>query len=320
MENRERKIFLYALSISLLLHFLGLVIVNQSRLFSITIPEVAANKAAYAPMILEFEEPPQPQPEAEKQPPLPDKYFQIEENPNANEQTPDQSDILSEKSSISAAPLPSDRQQSSLNPFNPDLAKLKDSPAKPDAGSLEEEPGADMKDLSGAAALNRGVKPFSKNLLSNQPISAPGEVRKDTLSGQAFSLLKDFQGDLIGDVALSTYAWPWAPWLLAMKERFYRYLFVPPAYGMGLIEGYTEVWMKIDRNGNLLEHQLLKYEGHPSLKESTLNAFLASAPWKALPADFPDPYLELRVRVIYPNLKEYYQQLQDRQAQQKQQP
>lgn len=318
MENRERKIFLYALVISLLLHFLGLVILNQSKLFSITIPEAAANSSAYEPIVLEFQEPPPLQPEPEKPPELPDKYFQIEENPNANEQTPQESDIISEKSSISAAPLQSDREQSSLNPFNPNLNNLNDSPAKSESGSAEEETGANIKDLSGAGALNRGVKPFSKNLLSTQPVPGPNEVRKDTLSGQPFSLLKDFQGDLIGDVALSTYAWPWAPWLLAMKERFYRYLFVPPAYGMGLIEGYTEVWMKIDRNGNLVEHQLLKSEGHSSLKESTLNAFLASAPWKALPADFPDPYLELRVRVIYPNLKEYYQQLQDQQAQKKQ--
>ncbi len=318
MENRERKIFLYALVISLLLHFLGLVILNHSKLFSITITEAAADNPAYEPIVLEFNEPPQPEPE--KQPELPDKYFQIEENPNANEQTPEQSDILSEKSSISAAPLHSDREQSSLNPFNPNLNNLNDSPSNPDAGSAEKEPGADLKDLSGAVALNRGNKPFSKNLLSNQPDPTPNDVRKDTLSGQAFSLLKDFQGDLIGDVALSTYAWPWAPWLLAMKEKFYRYLFVPPAYGMGLIEGYTEVWMKIDRNGNLVEHQLLKYDGHPSLKESTLNAFLASAPWKSLPADFPDPYLELRVRVIYPNLKEYFQQVQNQQEQQKPQP
>lgn len=318
MENRERKIFLYALVVSLLLHFLGLVILNHSKLFSITIAEAAADSPAYEPIVLEFEEPPQPEPE--KQPELPDKYFQIEENPNANEQTPDQSDILSERSSISAAPRHSDREQSSLDPFNPNLNHLNDSPANPDAGSAEKEQGADLKDLSGAAALNRSSKPFSKNLLSNQSVPNPSDVRKDTLSGQAFSLLKDFQGDLIGDVALSTYAWPWAPWLLAMKEKFYRFLFVPPAYGMGLIEGYTEVWMKIDRNGNLVEHQLLKYEGHPSLKESTLNAFLASAPWKSLPADFPDPYLELRVRVIYPNLKEYFQQVQNQQEQQKPQP
>jgi hypothetical protein len=51
------------------------------------------------------------------------------------------------------------------------------------------------------------------------------------------------------------------------------------------------------------------------LKESTINAFVSSAPWKALPANFPDEFLELRVRVMYPNLKEYF--AKQRQAQSK---
>ena len=43
--------------------------------------------------------------------------------------------------------------------------------------------------------------------------------------------------------------------------------------------------------------------GHEALKESTLTTFRAFAPYHPLPADFPEPTLKLRVKVIYPQLR-----------------
>lgn len=316
MESKERKIFTYAVIISLLLHILGFLALNYSRVFSFTIPE-NLQAAEAAPIVLEFDQPPAPQPpvqqpEPEPQQPekqnLPDDYFQVEENPNANKMDPVESNILAEKASISAAPRAAEMERSALPADKQNLTPPEESRQAQDESKPEENPGVNTEDMQGEAMVFKN-KQFSKNLLTGQPASeAREEVKKDSLSSEPVSLLKDFKGDLIGDFALSTYEWKWAPWFLALKEKFYRYVFVPSAYGLGLIDGYTELWMKFDRAGNMVDYKLLKYVGHPTLKESTINAFVAASPIKPLPADFPDPYLELRVRVIYPNLKEYFEQ------------
>ena len=319
MEDRERKIFTYAVIISLLLHVIGFLVMNYSKVFSFTLPDDLKAEQTSNPIVLELEQPaPQEQPQQsreeetapEEKKDIPDDYFLVEDNPNANKMDPVESNILSEKSSVSAAPQSGELERSKLPADQPNLIPPEESRLAQDEAEKQEDPGVETNETHGQVAVYSN-KMFSKNLLTSQPMSdQQEEVKKDSLSSEPVSLLKDFKGDLIGDYALSTYEWKWAPWFLALKEKFYRYVFVPPAYGLGLIDGYTEVWLKIDRSGKLMDYKLLKYVGHPTLKESTINAFLASAPWKPLPADFPDPYLELRVRVIYPNLREYFEQQQ----------
>jgi len=75
----------------------------------------------------------------------------------------------------------------------------------------------------------------------------------------------------------------------------------PYAYwSLGLISGFQLVDIEVAPDGRVLKLEVLEEEGHEALKESTLTTFRAFAPYHPLPADFPEPTLKLRVRVIYP--------------------
>ena len=329
MNNQpNRKPLYFALIFSLLVHvvFFWLLFSQNLLAYILRKPEVLPETA---PIVLELEQPQQPeqpvqqppQPEekqaaAEDQQQLPEKYFRLEENPNANEQTPEDADILAAQSSVSASPKELDVQNEAIKPpvENPEptikeLENKEDQSAIPDKGLTFEEKNGDV--------IYYQSREFARHLLTNEP-EQQKETQIDLSQSSSKDVppeLKDFKGDLIGDVALSTYEWPWAPWVLQLKYAFYQHLFVPRAYSMGLIEGYTEVYLKIRRDGTLAEHRLIQTAGHNTLKESTLNAFLSSAPWKALPEEFPDEFLELRVRVIYPNLKDFFARQRQAQSQ-----
>jgi outer membrane biosynthesis protein TonB len=322
-KSNKNKPLIWALSISLLLHLLIVWLLLSGNLLAYILrqpDEVVAEQ----PLVLEFEDPapkpqspqPEPQPEPQKtaQQPLPQKYFQIEDNPNANEQTPENADILAAKASISASPQETQVLNEAIKPRqeSEDLT-IKETPENKPQEAVESGLNFEEKTGDVAIAYNRE---FSRNLLTQTPEQVEATKKlSEAPASKTPPQLKDFRGDLVGDVALSTYAWEWAPWVLQLKYAFYEHLFVPRAYSMGLIDGYTEVYLKISKDGKLVEHRLIQTGGHPTLKESTINAFVSSAPWKPLPANFPDEFLELRVRVIYPNLKEYF--AKQRQAQSK---
>ena len=115
-----------------------------------------------------------------------------------------------------------------------------------------------------------------------------------------------FNADMVGDFALSSYEWEWAPWWLAFKRKLYRVWYVPAAYSeLGLIHGHTILSFKISRNGEITELKVLRQVGHSSLETSSVNAVEAVFPFLPLPKEFPDEYLEVALKLIYPNLREY---------------
>jgi hypothetical protein len=110
--------------------------------------------------------------------------------------------------------------------------------------------------------------------------------------------------DLSGDVSLNTTAWDYAPWL----QRFGRKLmhrWVPPmAYSIGLLKegGWGMFEMEISRSGELLRLTPLDANGHPSLAQAAEGALRNMPPIERLPANFPEPTLILRIRMIYPRI------------------
>ncbi len=107
---------------------------------------------------------------------------------------------------------------------------------------------------------------------------------------------------LLGDVSLNTIAWEYAPWLqrfgMQLRERWYA----PPAYILGVLRegGWAVIEVEISRSGKLLRLDLLDEQGHPSLIRAAQSALRSMAPIEPLPADFPEPTLILRIRMIYP--------------------
>jgi outer membrane biosynthesis protein TonB len=68
---------------------------------------------------------------------------------------------------------------------------------------------------------------------------------------------------------------------------------------MGIISGRTVLRFRIKRDGNLSHLQLLGYEGHKSLMETSMRAVQVSAPFRPLPKDFPEEYLEITYTFEY---------------------
>ena len=103
-----------------------------------------------------------------------------------------------------------------------------------------------------------------------------------------------------GGLSFNTYDWDFAPYMLALKRRIGGNIFPPLAYSMlGVIDGDTQLRFKIYPDGRLADLELLAYNGHRSLMETSRSAVTVSAPFPVLPADFPKPYLEVTAKFTY---------------------
>jgi hypothetical protein len=111
--------------------------------------------------------------------------------------------------------------------------------------------------------------------------------------------------ELTGDVSLNTTAWDYAPWLQRFSRKLMHQWVAPPAYYMGILKegGWAVVELEIAKSGEVLRFELLEEQGHPSLISAAQGALRSMAPVERLPADFPEPTLILRVRMVYPKIR-----------------
>ncbi|MBN2001028.1 energy transducer TonB [candidate division KSB1 bacterium] len=104
----------------------------------------------------------------------------------------------------------------------------------------------------------------------------------------------------LGGVSLNTYAWDFAPYIIYMKRRMREHIYPPPAFSqMGAIQGEILIRFRVERDGTVSKLELISYKGHKSLAETSLNAVKGSDPFKQLPENFPEKYLELTWTFIY---------------------
>jgi hypothetical protein len=106
----------------------------------------------------------------------------------------------------------------------------------------------------------------------------------------------------VGEFSFSTKAWEWEPYWNHMKRRLYRSWVPPAAFSqLGMLEGgYTLVQIEIGRDGKPRSIKVLEdKQGHSSLHQSSYAAMVGAAPFRALPANFPDETLIVTVRFIY---------------------
>ncbi|GAB4339526.1 MAG: hypothetical protein Kow0037_24640 [Calditrichia bacterium] len=290
MKAKERRTALITLLLSLLLHIILLMLFKYSYLLKaeVTQPETPA------PIELEFE-----QPEQKEETSREEKFYELVENPNATEDTPDESSMLSTANSRSRAPeitsdipraVPGDREAES------------NQSAEPAAAQSDETP----QEVKDALLAYREKHSFNKKVLENQKVEDKEEEKSEQEKGETEASLSGFKAEEVGDFALSTYEWSWAPYWLDFKRKLYRVWTTPPAYyKLGLIHGYTIVQFRVSREGKMLNFKVLRHVGHASLEESSVSAVKNSFPLKPLPADFPDEYLDVTLKLIYPNLREY---------------
>ncbi|NIM20723.1 MAG: hypothetical protein GTO51_10945 [Candidatus Latescibacteria bacterium] len=104
----------------------------------------------------------------------------------------------------------------------------------------------------------------------------------------------------IGGISLNTTAWDFAPYLLDLKHRIKQHWIPPLAFtALGSIHGYTWVRFRIYSDGRMEGLEIVQTEGHDSLHRSSVGAVKGAAPFRPLPEDFPEEYLEITFGFYY---------------------
>jgi outer membrane biosynthesis protein TonB len=188
-----------------------------------------------------------------------------------------------------APPAPAPQHAAPSSPLSAETPQPK-SPAKEQTGVT----GATTSPTESPA--NRAVTGASPHDLAGSGSSDIDQPEMDNPEGNA---------GLTGDVSLSTIAWDYAPWLQRFGRQLMHRWIPPPAYTMGILKegGWAVIDVEISRSGEMLRLQVLEEKGHPSLSRSAQSALRSMAPIEALPADFPEPTLKLRIRMIYPRIR-----------------
>lgn len=169
------------------------------------------------------------------------------------------------------------------------------------SGKLEqEEPNETTKDLA--------MKPFDARQELRKQLSEESEAggEKSILSIRS-PYLDDLDynqrlaaAEALGGVALNTYAWDFAYYILDMKKKLRENTFPPVAFTrFGMISGETVLTFKVWPDGSATDIEVIGYEGHKTLMETSVDAVKDASPFAPLPDDFPEEYLELRWTFIY---------------------
>jgi outer membrane biosynthesis protein TonB len=282
--DRQQKILLIALIISLLLHVGFFLLIGYKDLLAF---DSKAKTSTPEEVTIVF---PENKPEPEDIP------REVVQNMNENEEIPDQSNLLSDRNSRARN---SERSyeigNTPMSNGNVPLSNLSNAPSQ-----------RTFKSFSN--------KRFSSKALTGETTDDPRTVQDESQGEQQQSIKSDgsnqmlqqkkFSVEDIGAISLSTYQWEWAPYINAMKNKLERVWYAPTAYyKLGLIHGHTIIRYTIDRSGNITEMEVLHHDGHSSLEISSVSAIKALFPFLPLPEDFPEETLTITVKLIYPDLR-----------------
>lgn len=111
---------------------------------------------------------------------------------------------------------------------------------------------------------------------------------------------RELSAEELGGVSLNTYAWDYAFYILEMKRRLKSNTYPPAAFTqLGMISGETVLKFKVLPDGTAIEITVIEYRGDKTLMETSVDAVENSSPFRSLPNDFPEEYLELTWTFIY---------------------
>jgi hypothetical protein len=168
-------------------------------------------------------------------------------------------------------------------------------PLDPSSGHM---PSSDPATQPAPATSDPALQPSQQ-----APHSSSGADSRSDIHQSGMDDPSDAAG-LQGNISLNTTAWDYAPWLQRFGRKLMHRWIPPMAYSIGLLKegGYGEFEVEISKSGELLRLQPLSEGGHPSLAQAAEGALRNMPPFEALPKDFPEPTLILRVRMIYPKI------------------
>ena len=103
-----------------------------------------------------------------------------------------------------------------------------------------------------------------------------------------------------GGISINTTAWDFAPYLLDLKHRIKQNWIPPLAFTMlGAIHGFTKINFRIYPDGTMQALAIIDTNGHESLHRSSANAIKGAAPFRKLPENFPEEYLDVTFGFYY---------------------
>lgn len=229
--------------------------------------------------------------------------FEIVESRPDSEREPEKADFLSDRNQTASDKQPRNLDRKNL-PFSEgrSLAKNLNTPVTVQTGT---EP---FRSESSSKTAQSAPEPAEKSAssLERSPRSAfsrdqllsRNNASSATASRPAYEQTRSSAEDL-GGLSLNTYAWEYAPYLLDLKQRIEKNIFPPPIYTRMGIGGSHAIRFRIMPDGRLVGPNLLEARGEKSLIATSENAVKFSAPFKPLPDDFPEPYLEVTARFDY---------------------
>lgn len=235
-----------------------------------------------------------------------DIVFELVETPDQSntDAPPEETRFASDKNMT--AQNPEKTENLSNLPFNPGQTEFAEVPtqnlntSQNEAEMTETKPDqlAVSKDESQAEleefALNPSRRSFSRDLLIGKQPAAQAQTARPSFENKEFSV------DELGGFAFNTYNWNFAPYLLYLKKHIQQHIFPPPAFSkMGIIDGRSVLRFLINKDGTLIDVKILNTEGHNSLLKTSTNAVNSSAPFRPLPSDFPEDYLEVTGTFVY---------------------
>ncbi|MDH3217440.1 MAG: energy transducer TonB [Candidatus Krumholzibacteria bacterium] len=104
----------------------------------------------------------------------------------------------------------------------------------------------------------------------------------------------------VGGISINTTAWDFAPYLLDLKHRIKQHWIPPLAFtALGAIHGYTKINFRIYPDGSMQAMTVIDTRGHDSLHKASENAIKGAAPFRPLPEDFPEEYLDITFGFYY---------------------
>ncbi|MBN2346895.1 MAG: hypothetical protein JXO51_10950 [Candidatus Aminicenantes bacterium] len=293
LETRAKRRILV---LSILLHVLLLTAWETAvRLDLARLMPVASVAEPSAPLVFDLQPPERPR--------------EVIATPEDARTTPEprRPDFLSDKNALARNQEPSPVRKANDDPFSRgdiashDLLPRTPPPEPPAEPEVAKPAGDESEAQRTAREENAEIRPETELRLPREtkpaaPQRPPLRLNLPVVPHRQL----DSRADEDGGLSFNTYNWDFAPYMLALKERIGRNIFPPLAFTkLGIIDGDTLLRFRIHPDGRLTDLELLGYTGHRTLMETSRFAVTTSAPFPVLPADFPEPYLEVTAKFTY---------------------
>jgi outer membrane biosynthesis protein TonB len=266
-------------AVAILLHFLLLLLMTSPANKLFLEPSAAIPKPD--PLSFEFVES-----EAKPSDPPPDSRFRSDRNARSADRSSADLPRGDLAHSEGIVDIQGDFRTQQLS--DPSEAAQADESADDDSGGEESEAEQIYKGLESMAMLKRQgllTRAQRERSVFGAPASSRSSVAARNMSSRALEE---------GGLQLSTYNWNFAPYLKYLKQRIQSHIFPPAAFSrLGMIDGESKVSFRIFPDGRMEQLEVLDSRGSELLLKTSTQAVELSAPFKPLPGDFPEPFLEI---------------------------